>query len=355
MAESSDTGSAIGALGLVFLAIVGFAVLDTFLARMEHNENRAKADRLTAAGLDLMRQGKPVEAVEQFKAAIGVDRENTAVWLDLGQAQLAAGALAEAETTLGELLRRDSTSGEANLTLARVLAKEGRVPEAISTYHRSIYGRWSGNAEARRVAVRLELVEILAQHGSKEELLAELLPLLDVAPDDREERRHLAILFLKAGSGQRAGELFRDILKHHPQDADAYDGLGQAEFLRGNYQTALIDFEDASNVRPLDKEISAHLRLCSEVLALDPMRRGIGPEEQVRRSSKMLEMASAAAARCGVAVPETKPKRGARPSEAMDENLRLAEELWKAREQQCGQPPSAEEEPLRLVLARIAQ
>jgi hypothetical protein len=29
--------------------------------------------------------------------------------------------------------------------------------------------------------------------------------------------------------------------------------------------------------------------------------------------------------------------------------------LWQAREKQCTQPPSADEEPLRLVLARIAQ
>jgi tetratricopeptide (TPR) repeat protein len=344
-----------GTLGLVFLAIAGFAVLDTFLAGMERNENRAKANRLTSAGIDLMRKAKPADAAEQFKASIAVDRENPLVWLDLGEAQLAAGDLAEAETTLGEVLKRDSTSGEASLTLARVLVKEGRIPEAISIYHRSIYGHWEGDAEAQRVKVRLELVELLAQHGSQEELLAELLPLLDVAPGNIEERMHLANLFLKAGSGQRAAEIFHEILRRQPQDAAVYDGLGQAEFLRGNYLTALTDFEDAANLKPLDKEISDHLTLCSEVLALDPMRRGIGTDERLRRSAKMVKIASDALARCGVPLPEIKTQRGLPPAEAMDENLRLAEDLWKTRERQCRQPASADEEPLRLVLARISQ
>lgn len=358
MTETTQGASVFGTLGLVVVAILGLSAVDTFLARMERNENRAEADRLRTSGEALMQQGKPAAAAAQFKAALAVERESPKAWLALGQAELAAGEYAEAEATLAELLRRDSTSGEANLTLARVLVKEGRIPEAVSTYHRSIYGHWDNQAETNRVAVRKELVALLAQHGSKEELLADLLPLLDVAEDNLEERKHLGDLFLKAGSSQRAAEVFREVLRGHPQDADAYDGLGQAEFLRGNYLTALGDFETASNLRPLDKDISARLRLCSEVLALDPMRRGIGPEEQYRRSVKMLEMATAAVDRCGGAVPPDIQKAKAKPghiSEAVEENLKLAEDLWKIREQGCKQAPSEEEEPLRLVLARIAQ
>ncbi len=347
-----------GTLGLVLLAIVGLSLLDTILARTERMEHRAEADRLMAAGADFMRSGRPSDAVQQFKAALAVERESLKTWLALGQAQLAAGALTEAETTLGELLRRDSNSGEANLVLARVLVKEGRIPEAISTYHRSIYGHWEGASDKTRIGVRLELVDLLAQRGSKEELLADLLPLLDVAPDDLEERKRLGNLFLKAGSSQRAGEIFREILRHHSQDADAYLGLGKAEFLRGNYLSALGDFEAAANLRPLDQDIAAHVRLCSGVLALDPMRRGIGPEEQYRRSVKMLEMASAAIQRCGVAgAPEAQKAKAVpgRINEAVDANLKLAEELWEMRQQECKLAPSPEEEPLGLVLTRISQ
>jgi len=42
-------------------------------------------------------------------------------------------------------------------------------------------------------------------------------------------------------------------------------------------------------------------------------------------------------------------------SGAVESNLNLAEVLWKMRQQECRQAPTAEEDALRLVLAKIAQ
>ncbi len=356
-----SSGSLLATLGLVALAIVVLSQVDTFLARTERQENRADAERLAAAGRALIGQGRPVEAVSQLKGAIAVERENPDYWLALGQAQLAAGELTAAEATLTELLRRDSTAGPANLALARVLLKEGRITEAVSAYHRAIYGRWDHDAESNRVSVRFEVVNLLVQQGSKEELLAELLPLLDIAPNDLDVRKRLGRLFLTAGSAARAEEIFREILRQHPQDPDAHAGLGEAEFARGNYQTARSDFQIAANLRPSDEKIAARLQLCSEVLALDPMRRGLPPEEQYRRSVRMLKAAGAAIERCGKAVPDAAQEamkskaRVGHMSESVETNLDLAEQLWKIRQQECKETPHAEEEPLRLVLGKIAQ
>ena len=364
-AETSPTGgSVLGTLMLVAVAIVALSAIDTFLARTERSENLAEASRLTAAA----RGAKPIDAIADYKAAISIERENSGYWLSLGEAQLAAGQLADAEGTLAELLRRDSTAGAVNLALARVLVKEGRITDAVSAYHRAIYGHWDHDAENNRVNVRFELVNLLAQQGSKEELLAELLPLLDVAPDDLEVRTRLGHLFLVAGSATRAAEIFREILRNHPQDADAYAGLGEAEFARANYQNARGDFQVAANLRPSDREIQKLLDLTTQVLALDPMRRGLGPDEQYRRSLKMLDMAASAIRRCSSgnspldeeALENAQNALSARKpavalSAAVETNLNLAEELWKIRQQECKQPPSAAEEPLGLVLTKIAQ
>ena len=160
------------------------------------------------------------------------------------------------------------------------------------------------DAYQNRVIVRFELVNLLSQQVSKEELLADFLTLLDVAPNDLAVRQRLGRLFLTAGSAVRAGEIFHDILRQHPLDADAYAGLGESEFARGNYLTAHSDFQMALNLRPADTAIPARLELSAAVLALDPMRRGIGPEEQYQRSLKMLEMATEEVSRCGSAGPE---------------------------------------------------
>ncbi len=358
----------LGTLGLVAIAIMALSIVDAFLARTERLENRAEADRLASAGRGLMEKGRPLDAVSQFKAALAVERENPEVWLALGQAQLAAAQFSEAEATLTELLRRDSTAGAANLELARVLVKEGRIEDAVSAYHRAIYGHWDREGEKNRVSVRFELVNLLARQRSKEELLAELLPLLDVAPDDIAVQKHLGLLFLIAGSAPRAAEIYREILRHHPEDADAYAGLGESEFARANYLAARSDFQMAANLRPADTEISGRLTLANEVLALDPMRRGIAPEEQYRRSVTMLNLAAAAVTRCAGVVPgeeqdamdraQKAAKTSSRPaklSEAVENNLNMAEQLWKIRQQKCKQAPAPEEEPLRLVLAKIAQ
>jgi tetratricopeptide (TPR) repeat protein len=358
---TSSGGSVLGTLGLVAIAIVVLSGVDTFLARTERQENRAEANRLAAAGRALIDKGTPADAVAQFKGAIAIERENRAYWLELGQAQLDAGELTDAETSLTELLRRDSTAGAANLALARVLIKEGRITDAVSAYHSAVYGHWDKDAEANRLAVRFELVNVLAQQGSKEELLAELLPLLDMSPDDLSVRKRMGHLFLVAASPVRAGEIFRDILKQHPQDADAYAGLGESEFARGNYQTARADFRVASNLRPEDEGIRGRLELCSAVLALDPMQRGLGPQERYQRSFRMLELVTGAIGRCGGVVPDDAQKAmkarvgAAHMSDATETNLSMAEDLWKVRQKDCSQTPDEEDEPLRLVLAKIAQ
>ena len=165
--ETSPTGrSVIGTLGLVLIAVILLSIADTYLARTERSENHAEAIRLAAAG----QTAKPIDAVADFKAAIAIERENSEFWLQLGEAQLAAGQLADAEATLDEILRRDSTAGAVNLVLARVLVKEGRIIDAVSAYHRAIYGHWDHDPEGNRVTVRFELVNLLAQQGSKEEL-----------------------------------------------------------------------------------------------------------------------------------------------------------------------------------------
>jgi hypothetical protein len=60
--------------------------------------------------------------------------------------------------------------------MGRILVKEGRFPEAISYFRRAIYGHWNEDAAGNRLRVRFELIDLLAQRNSKEELLAELLP-----------------------------------------------------------------------------------------------------------------------------------------------------------------------------------
>lgn len=146
-------------------------------------------------------------------------------------------------------------------------------------------------------------------------------------------------------------------MRHGPQDADAYAGFGEAEFALGNYRAAQTDFLVASRLRPSDKQISAQLDLSSQVLALDPMRRGIGPREQFQRSRKLVEMTLEEARTCaGVTPPQPMAElMKMKPGAGLEANLDLAERLWQARRSECGPAVSPADQALALVMARLAQ
>jgi tetratricopeptide (TPR) repeat protein len=360
--------SFLGTFALVFLAMAVLFVADTFLARTERAESRVQAARLFEQGRTWMHRGENAEAIERIKDALSIERGNRDYLRTLAQAQLAAGETADAESTLADLLQNNPTDGLSNLILARVLLKEGRFAEAISYFHRAIYGHWDQDAAGNRLRVRFELIEILVQRGLKEELLAELLLVQDQAPRDLKTQIRIGQLFFLAGSPARAVDVFRGILHDAPANVDAYTGLGQAEFARGNYHAAQRDFQSTLRLAPDDQAIRKRLDLCDDVLALDPTMRDLGPAERFRRSLKLVELTLNETNQC--IGPNPPPDlhamlekaasalkahvSAAHQSEASESNLDLAEQLWQARKKECKSPPAANT-PLALVLARLAQ
>ncbi len=358
-----------GTFALIFIALAALFVIDTFLARIEQNEDRTEATRLFAEGHQMMQDGHYAEAAERFRDAVAIQRDNRDYLLALSGAFLAAKNFADAESTLDGLLQRDSTDGDANLAMARVQVGEMHIPEAISFYHRAIYGRWQTDAAQNRLKVRFELVGLLAQQNAKQELLAELLPLQDEAPGDLATRKRIGQLFLAAGSPARAAEVFQEILQRNSQDPDVYAGLGQAEFARGNYQAARADFLQASQLKPDDPAIAKRLALSDQILSLDPTRRGLSSKDRYQRSLKLVALVLDETNPClgNTSVPATQDLLNAankalkaqvpesRQNAATEANLDLTEQLWQVRVKTCAPSTPASEDPLPLVLAKIAQ
>ncbi len=368
MAKPIPGRSFLRTFGLVFLAIAALFVADMFLAKTERTEGLVEAARLFEQGRVLMHRGENAVAIQRIKDAISIEHGNRDYLRTLAQAQFAAGETADAESTLTELLQSDSTDGLANLIMARVLVKEGRFTEALSYFHRAIYGHWNEDAAEDRLRVRFELIDLLAQRNSKEELLAELIPVQDYAPRDLKTRTWMGRLFLLAGSSARAADVFRGILHDAPGNADAYAGLGEADFARGNYRAAQRDFQTTLRLAPDDQAARRRLDACNELLMLDPTIRGLAPVERFNRSQKLVALALDETTRCIGQNPSpelrglldkagntlTAHVSAAHHSEVSESDLDLAEQLWQARKKECKSPPAVDS-PLALVLARLAQ
>ena len=363
---TASTSEFLLTLALTLAAIVILLVADTALARVDREATRATAADEYRVGQNLIQHNRLHDAIEHLRTAATLDRDKPVYTVALAQAVLADGRANDAELMLIPLLERDATDGGANLAMARVLAKEGRTDEAKSYYHRAIYGIWPGDAARSRAIARFELIDLLAQTGARQELLAELLPIEDESPEDTAVRKRVANLFVTAGSPAKASDIYRDLLRKNPKDADAYLGLGKAALAMGNYPVARNDFLAAQRIAPDDSAIVKTIKLADSVIAIDPTQRGLGLDEQVRRSRQLVQMTIKSAHKCldveappvaaaldSVARSLVGPAGAVSRSQAIDENISLAGALWRMREGKCTSRP--EDEALALVQERIAQ
>ena len=355
-------------LAVAIAVMLGLFLVDTFLARMERTESQLQAVRLFEEGTRLSSLGQYREAADRLRAALANARDNREYQLALAQTLLEAGAMPEAERNLLALLQNAANNGPANLAMARLLTREGKANDAVSYYHRAIYGQWKGDTSKSLVQARFELTDLLATQNAQKELLAELLVLQDEVSKDPLTAKRIARLYLVAGSPVRAAPLFREILRANPEDGDARAGLGEADFAAGNYRSAQAHFLAALHASSDSTAIKQRLELCTEVLALDPQQRGLSTRARYLRSVKLIELALERLNQC---VPASNSQAGSElveeshrlldhragfvSSEAVDKNLDLAERLWQTRRRQCPEASRQNEEPLELVMARVFQ
>jgi tetratricopeptide (TPR) repeat protein len=357
-------GTAI-AVACSMIALYG---IDRSLARLETNEVESEAQGLYAAGQKLLNTGRPGEAVDAFQRAHSLDRTNRDFELSLAAAQLAAGKAGDAERALSDALNRDSNDGRANLLMARVLKAEGRFDDAVSYYHRAIYGAWPSQAGRERTDARLELADQLAKRGRDQELLSEVLLLDNDAQGDPILARKVAELYLQAGSAGRAAAAYHALIRANPRDADAYVGLGEAELERGDYHAAHSAFAAALRDRPEDPKAAARVRLADQLAELDPTSRRLSSREKFRRSQQILSLTEDATVNClrgqtsnelhdllAAAAKLRAERAPATPTnEAAEARLELAGRIWKSRLRSCSAPP-APADSLTIIHKKIEQ
>jgi len=355
----------------VFAVMVSLFVATGFLTGRYRRERQLRAERQYQAGQKLAAEGQYEKAIDQYTEALTLSRDNLTYRQALALALVKVGRTNEAEAYLQELTRSDPTNGIANLMLARIYADRGDFSSAFDYYQRAIYGLWPEDAEGNRIKVRFELIELLDREGKRTQMTAELLRLVDEIPDDPAMKKRIGRLFLAAQSLDNAAKMFTEVLKQNPKDPEAYAGLGDAEFGMAHYLSARTAYRRALLYNPEDLQSRSQLELATEIIDLDPTRRGLGSATKLRRSQELVKRALAAMEYC---LPEdltTLPDafrqaveqaqklasgklRQRRTSEAMEANIALAEQLEKLRTDNCGVPP-VPDRALELLLKKLAE
>ncbi len=362
----------IGLILVIAVVILGLGVLDWSLEQTEQGEMRKSAERAYQNGEGLLKRGRTSDAVNALRTAHALDRANEEYELALIQALMAAKKIDEAQPLMNEVRLDEPNDGHANLIAARLELQKGKIRDAEAYYHRAIYGEWPNDAAAHRIAARLELIQLLQKRGNQQDLLAELLPLEEEAANNEQLQMKLAKLFLAADSPSRAADMYRTILQKDPNNANAYAGLGEADLQRGEYRAAHGNFLRASNRDPHNLQIRSRLELASTLAALDPTVRQLTSLEKYRRSAHILDLARSDLQQCLAQQPSANtpalqqllaPANAAAPAkipaqatnEMSESILGQAVEIWQARQKACSGAPSANEEPLRLIMEKLAQ
>ncbi len=353
-----------------------FAVT-TFLTH-EHRAERAERQALhMRAAESAVREGRYEAAVGEFRDALEYDRESVDARLGLAHALFELERVSEARNHLVDLRVVEPTHGVVNRLLGDVARKEGRPDDAAHYYRGAIYGRWPEDAAQNRLQARLALVELLGAEGQHLQEVSELAELMKELPEDLGTRRRIGRLLLEAGALENATLIFEGVVEASPDDAEAWAGLGEAEFGRGHYLSARTAFSRSRSTDPNRAELPRWLTLCNEIIDLDPTYRQAGTRERHRRSHLLLRRAEAESVRCIEARPaddqevsESQQRLqdlveeaekvlaakvpAGRSEVSVEENLSLAEGLWEARGQACsGLPPS--DEALGHVLEKLGQ
>jgi predicted Zn-dependent protease len=366
------TNTIVGLVLIIAFVIAALSFIDSALERTEQRDLKNQARQAHAEGDHLVKQGKVNQAIEPLRKAHIWERGNTLYELDLVDALITANKADEAEPLMNEILLREPDDGRANLSAARLMLQKGNTTDAVSYYHRAIYGDWGENTASHRVSARMELVHLLVAEHRDKELLAELLSLQEEAQTNMPIQKALGHLFLVAGSPSSAAAAYQAMIAHDPNDAGAHAGLGEADLEQGQYRDAHSAFLAALSYKPQDASIQRRLDLSNALTELDPTPRRLASMEKYRRCIHVLQLAYDDLNACLSKHPAAPPTEAAQllsaghgaltskpPSHATnelaEEVLGIAEKTWQARVAACGAAVSSKEEPLRLIIEKLRQ
>jgi CIC family chloride channel protein len=355
-------------LGGIAAVIILMITIAGFLSYHYRSQHTARAYQYALSGEKLLTTGRYPEAIENFRSALSISHSSKDR-LALATALLRANRWNEAQIYFNELAREMPDSGPVNLGLGRIAVQKGDIRNAIDSYHKSIYGRWSNPSESNRASIQMELIAFLGKSGRLKQAQVEILSLLSENPTSISIRKQIAFLLLDYQLPAESAQTFRDIIKKTPQDAYAYAGLGQAEFVLGNYVQAQQALKNALAKNPGLPKINQLLQSAEKILDLDPTLRGLRASERHARSRRLLDVMIQTLDLClareamPLSIPESETVDTARKalsnrrtphsySDATEENLSLSEQVWKVRMNACG-PLKNEEETIAALMERL--
>jgi tetratricopeptide (TPR) repeat protein len=268
--------------GLTVLAVLAFLFVNRLVNRFGEQE-KALARHLYEQGLAEQKAGRPDRAIEDFRAALIYNRDNSEYQLSLARALRVTGRTDESETYLIGLWERSPQDGPVNLALGRLAAQQRLLDKSLQYYHNAIYGVWASDADTNRLNAWFELIEFLLRQAAYPQAQAELIALAAQLPQHSDLQLRVADLFARAQDYDHAFAQYQQVLRLDRENVAALAGAGEAAFNLGRYRTAQQYLQSALRVNPADTQTSQLLQTSNLILDADPFSPRLSNAERNRR------------------------------------------------------------------------
>jgi len=209
-------------------------------------------------GVLLEREGKLLEAIEEYRIAVAMEPDYADAHYNLGVALVRLTRVDEAEQAFRDAIRLSPGDAPAHANLANLLYRRGDWDTAMTAY-----------GEAVRIApydhsARLGLARTLVKKTQLNEAIAELRRLLEIAPNSAVAHLDLGNAYIRKGDFPTAIGEFREAARLDPTEVVSRINLGTALSLEGRTDEAVAWFHEALRIDPNHPD--AHFNLADALL-----------------------------------------------------------------------------------------
>jgi type IV pilus biogenesis/stability protein PilW len=196
-------------------------------------------------GTDALRNGRPQEALKEYDEALTLDDVFADAHMGRGLVlEYSFDKAADAEKEYRRALELRSTYAEAHNNLGQLLAKTGRLQEAVTEFDAAL----ANMLYKEPYVARCNRGQTLYRIGKREEAMADFRACLGNSPRYCQGHRQLGLIHLGEGQTKEALEQLGDYARNCNQSADAFLQLGLAQLRAGNAKAAREAFSKCDSL-----------------------------------------------------------------------------------------------------------
>ena len=227
-------------------------------------------------GLVLAKEGKPDEALLQYREELRLYPDNPETQNFLGSELAARGKKEEALTHHSEAVRLKPSNAEYQNNLGAALAALGKKVEALAHYAEAV------RLEPDNAQYQNNYGTALAREGQSQDAIEHYLAAVHLNPKYAEAYSNLGAAYFAQHRLEEAVECFRNAIGVDPKNGDAHNNLGNALLSSGRLEEATAEYSRALQLSPTNGTI--HLNMG---LALAKLGRGDDATTQFAEAVRM--------------------------------------------------------------------